>query len=266
MMAVTLYNLSNMEADAYKHYLSPRLGQGPIAAQALVDTGSSITILPLVVFTAVGVPTINVVKSHISVNGFGNNSKETMGYIEIDLRIDPINPKNGCTTRQANKVPKEAEDMPAPVVENEFLQKLCLRQNALWHQYISRQGAHHQNSHAPNKCKRAEKLDGEAIIHSMLHARISSSNMSLRPTAQENEGICQHFTPSLPSSKNKANVVVIRREASSTDALFLKEPPKGNDWKETVRRELSKPSGEFSIKCLKEYINVTRTLYKCLPE
>ncbi|XP_068317131.1 uncharacterized protein [Pyrus communis] len=74
------------------------------------------------------------------------------------------------------------------------------------------------------------------------------------------------FHSKLTFVKKQANVVVIRREASSTDAPFLKEAPEGDDWKETVRRELSKLSEAFSIKCLKEYINVTWTLYKRLPE
>ena len=41
-------------------------------------------------FTAAGVPTSKVLKSKIFINGFGNNSDETMGYIEIDLKICPI--------------------------------------------------------------------------------------------------------------------------------------------------------------------------------
>ncbi|KAM1052837.1 hypothetical protein ACFX2J_000410 [Malus domestica] len=53
------------------------------------------------------------------------------------------------------------------------------------------------------------------------------------------------------------NIAVIRRERPTINALFSEEAPKGDNWRETVRRELSKPSRELSIKCLKEYINVT---------
>ncbi|KAB2614666.1 hypothetical protein D8674_021254 [Pyrus ussuriensis x Pyrus communis] len=58
--------------------------------QALVDTGSSVNILPLVVLTAAGVPTTKLVRSQISIKRFGNNSEETMGYIKINLMIGPI--------------------------------------------------------------------------------------------------------------------------------------------------------------------------------
>ncbi|KAB2614661.1 hypothetical protein D8674_021249 [Pyrus ussuriensis x Pyrus communis] len=87
-IAVILYNLPNMEADASECYLSP--GHGPTPAQALVDTSSSVNILLLAILTAAGILTTKVVKSQISINRFGNSSEETMGYIEIDLRISPI--------------------------------------------------------------------------------------------------------------------------------------------------------------------------------
>ncbi|KAB2631243.1 hypothetical protein D8674_008762 [Pyrus ussuriensis x Pyrus communis] len=58
--------------------------------QALVNTGSSVNIVPLAMFTAASVPTSKVLKSKIFINGFGNNSDETMGYIEIDLKICPM--------------------------------------------------------------------------------------------------------------------------------------------------------------------------------
>ncbi|XP_048430770.1 uncharacterized protein LOC125472861 [Pyrus x bretschneideri] len=58
--------------------------------RALVEIGSSVNILPLVVLTAAGVPTSKVVGSQISINGFGNSSKKTIRSIEIDLKIGPI--------------------------------------------------------------------------------------------------------------------------------------------------------------------------------
>ena len=57
------------------------------SGKALVDTGSFINILPLAVLTVAGVPMSKVVRSQISINGFGNSNKETIGYIEIVLKI-----------------------------------------------------------------------------------------------------------------------------------------------------------------------------------
>lgn len=58
--------------------------------QALVDTSSSVNILPLVVFTAASIPTLRIIKSYISINRFRNSCEETIGYVEIDLKIGPI--------------------------------------------------------------------------------------------------------------------------------------------------------------------------------
>ena len=53
----------------------------------MLDTDPSVNILPLAVLSAAGILMSKVVKSQISINGFQNSSDETMGYIEIDLRI-----------------------------------------------------------------------------------------------------------------------------------------------------------------------------------
>lgn len=57
------------------------------SSKLLVDNGLSVNILPLAVLTAAGVPMLNVVGSQISINGFGNNYEEAIGYIQIDLKI-----------------------------------------------------------------------------------------------------------------------------------------------------------------------------------
>ncbi|KAB2600463.1 Retrovirus-related Pol polyprotein from transposon 17.6 [Pyrus ussuriensis x Pyrus communis] len=168
------------------------------------------------VLTTTGVPMTKVVRSQISINGFGNISEETMGYIEIDLRIGLVREYGGIE-HQANEVPKEAEDMPAPIGEDESLQKIM-------------------------PAPKSEMLDREAVIHSTFHPRISSSNKSLRPTAQEREGIRIY----------QRIIAVIRREAPSIDAPFPKEAPEDDGWREIIRRKLFKPSRKLSIKCLKE--------------
>ncbi|KAB2614619.1 hypothetical protein D8674_021207 [Pyrus ussuriensis x Pyrus communis] len=233
--------------------------------QALVDTGSSVNILPLAILTAAGVLTTKVVKSQISINRFGNNSEETMGYIEIDLRISPIRSftklyvgwpnhikweslKYEDTTHQANEVPKEVKDMPAHVAEDESIQKIM---------------------HAP-KCMHDKSiaLNGEVVLHSTFHPKISSSNKSIHPTVQEREGIrvvlefpdtinryvnaLATFGSKLTFVEEQPNIAIIRKEAPTIDSSFQDEAPEGDDWRETVRNELSKPSGEHNIKCLNE--------------
>lgn len=51
--------------------------------QALVNIGSSVNILPLSILITAGVPTSKVVRSQISINGYGNS-------IEINLKIGHI--------------------------------------------------------------------------------------------------------------------------------------------------------------------------------
>ncbi|KAB2596019.1 hypothetical protein D8674_031469 [Pyrus ussuriensis x Pyrus communis] len=242
--------------------------------RTLVDTGSSVNILPLAVLTTAGIPTSKMARSQISINEFGNSSEETIGYIKIDLKISPIrlggsnhivwkNPEYGGVAHQASKIPQETEDTHVPVVEDESLHKIMpMPKN------ISRKGEHHLKSHAPNKCKGAEKLDEEAVIHLTLHPRISSNNRSFAPLLKKMKEFIRNalatFGSKLTFVKEKLNIAVIRRKPPTIDAPFLEEAPEGDDWRETVRIEFSKPNKELNVKCLKEYINVTGTFYKCL--
>ncbi|CAL2239692.1 unnamed protein product [Prunus armeniaca] len=49
--------------------------------RALVDTGSSVNILPLSVLTAAGIPLSKIVQSQTSISGFGNQSEVIVGYM-----------------------------------------------------------------------------------------------------------------------------------------------------------------------------------------
>lgn len=53
-------------------------------------------------------------------------------------------------------------------------------------------------------------------------------------------------------------------KASTIDATFPKEGSEDDDWREIVKKKLSKLSGELNIKYLKEHINIAGTLYKRL--
>ncbi|KAK9943691.1 hypothetical protein M0R45_009292 [Rubus argutus] len=59
---------------------------GVFIRRALVDTGSSVNIVPLSVLKAAGIPTSRIVKSAVTISGFDNGSEDTMGYIQLDLK------------------------------------------------------------------------------------------------------------------------------------------------------------------------------------
>ncbi|CAL9030023.1 unnamed protein product [Prunus brigantina] len=58
--------------------------------RALVDTGSSVNILPLSVLTAAGIPLSKIVQSQTSISGFGNKSEVTVGHVQVNLKVGPI--------------------------------------------------------------------------------------------------------------------------------------------------------------------------------
>ncbi|CAL2229411.1 unnamed protein product [Prunus armeniaca] len=58
--------------------------------RALVDTGSSVNILPLSVLTAAGIPLSKIVQSQTSISGFGNKSEVTVGHMQVNLKVGPI--------------------------------------------------------------------------------------------------------------------------------------------------------------------------------
>ncbi|CAL8091810.1 unnamed protein product [Prunus armeniaca] len=58
--------------------------------RALVDTGSSVNILPLSVLTAASIPLSKIVQSQTSISGFGNQSEVTVGYMQVNLKVGPI--------------------------------------------------------------------------------------------------------------------------------------------------------------------------------
>ncbi|CAL2229478.1 unnamed protein product [Prunus armeniaca] len=58
--------------------------------RALVDTGSSVNILPLSVLTAASIPLSKIVQSQTSISGFGNKSEVTVGHMQVNLKVGPI--------------------------------------------------------------------------------------------------------------------------------------------------------------------------------
>ncbi|CAL8992938.1 unnamed protein product, partial [Prunus brigantina] len=58
--------------------------------RALVDTGSSVNILPLSVLTAAGIPLSKIVQSQTNISGFGNKSEVAVGHVQVNLKVGPI--------------------------------------------------------------------------------------------------------------------------------------------------------------------------------
>ncbi|EXC28861.1 Retrovirus-related Pol polyprotein from transposon 17.6 [Morus notabilis] len=54
--------------------------------RALVDTGSSVNIIPLATLTAVGIPHKRIMKVEVQIVRFGNSTKTSIGCIQLDLK------------------------------------------------------------------------------------------------------------------------------------------------------------------------------------
>ncbi|KAK9951371.1 hypothetical protein M0R45_006818 [Rubus argutus] len=54
--------------------------------RALVDTGSSLNIVPLYVLKAAGIPQSRIVKSEMKISGFAEANEVSISYIQLDLR------------------------------------------------------------------------------------------------------------------------------------------------------------------------------------
>ncbi|KAL6190510.1 hypothetical protein ACLB2K_036904 [Fragaria x ananassa] len=54
--------------------------------RALVDTGSSLNIIPLYALKAAGIPQSRIVKSGLKISGFAEADETSIGYIQLDLR------------------------------------------------------------------------------------------------------------------------------------------------------------------------------------
>ena len=63
--------------------------------RAFIDNGSSINIMPMSTFKAAKIDMRHLVKQPIAVNGFNDSSSNTIGYVNVNLKIGPI---QGSTT------------------------------------------------------------------------------------------------------------------------------------------------------------------------
>ncbi|KAK9921974.1 hypothetical protein M0R45_030464 [Rubus argutus] len=58
--------------------------------RALVDTRSSLNIIPLYVLKAARIPQSRIVKSEMKISSFAKADEVSIGYIQLDLRVGPI--------------------------------------------------------------------------------------------------------------------------------------------------------------------------------
>ncbi|CAL2229206.1 unnamed protein product [Prunus armeniaca] len=88
-----IFTDENMEVP-YPDHRRPLYLEGQIndvfIQRGLVDTGSSVNILPLSVLTAAGIPLSKIVQSQTSISGFENQSEVTVGYMQVNLKVGPI--------------------------------------------------------------------------------------------------------------------------------------------------------------------------------
>ncbi|GKV17048.1 hypothetical protein SLEP1_g27601 [Rubroshorea leprosula] len=101
----------DMEAPYPDHrkplYLSTQINFIGII-RALVDTGSSLNLIPLSTIIVVGIPQIRIVRSPLNIIGFGSGSEHALGYIQLKLKI-----KCNVDFRNLNKAyPKDEFSIP----------------------------------------------------------------------------------------------------------------------------------------------------------
>ncbi|GKV13633.1 hypothetical protein SLEP1_g24621 [Rubroshorea leprosula] len=87
--AVTFID-KDMEAPYPDHrkplYLSTQINSVGVR-RALVNIGSSFNLVPLSTIIATGIPKRRIVKSPLSIVGFGNSSEHALGYIQHELKV-----------------------------------------------------------------------------------------------------------------------------------------------------------------------------------
>ncbi|KAB2632430.1 reverse transcriptase [Pyrus ussuriensis x Pyrus communis] len=244
MMAVTLYSLPDMESDTL-----------------WFDIGSFINILPLVVFAAAGFPTSKVVRSQISINGFVNidfNAACPKGEFPLpnmDIMIDSTSGQSLMSFMDGfsgyNQIKMSAKDAEKIAFRMPFGNFYYMRSmTAIFHDMIGNE----MEDYVDNLIVKSKTREGHWEVLRKCVINVDPDKVVL----EHIPGTTNKYVNALAKIGSKRtfveeqpNIAIIRREALNIDAAFLEE--------------LSKPSGELNIKCLKEYINVTGTLYKRLP-
>ncbi|KAL6142352.1 hypothetical protein ACLB2K_060634 [Fragaria x ananassa] len=85
-----IFTFSDMEVPYPDHkrpfYLEAQIND-VFVRRALVDTGSSLNIIPLYVLKVAGIPQSRIVKSELKISGFTEADETFVGYIQLELKV-----------------------------------------------------------------------------------------------------------------------------------------------------------------------------------
>ncbi|OVA03740.1 hypothetical protein BVC80_1199g22 [Macleaya cordata] len=70
-------------------YLPAKI-QGMLLKRAFIDTGASLNLVPLNIIETLRVPAKHVIRMPTTVYGFGGHTQDTMGQVNLDVKIGPI--------------------------------------------------------------------------------------------------------------------------------------------------------------------------------
>ncbi|KAB2617367.1 hypothetical protein D8674_013236 [Pyrus ussuriensis x Pyrus communis] len=240
-----------------------------------------------------------IIRSQISNNGFGNNSKRSIRYIEIDLKIDPVRIGLRPIRISGNQMPFNLDEVHYSDVDfyndfssagsgramtsvfhdimgmnvEDYVDDLIVKSKTReGHWEVLRKMLRRCRAYGlkmnPKKC--AFGVSSSKFLRFLVHQRSINVDPD-KVLLGHIPGITNRYVDALATFSFKLtvveeqlNIVVIRMEASTIDVAFPKEVLEDDDWREIVKKEFSKPSRELNIKYLKEYINVVGTLYKRL--
>ena len=88
-----LFTDADMYVKSFNHnqplYVESVLNGHPIK-RTFIDNGTSLNIMPMSTFKAAKIDDRRLVKQPISINGFTDRPTDTIGYVNMDLKVGPI--------------------------------------------------------------------------------------------------------------------------------------------------------------------------------
>ncbi|KAB2635424.1 hypothetical protein D8674_025958 [Pyrus ussuriensis x Pyrus communis] len=244
MTAVTLYNLPNMEA--VELYLSQEQSDETIG---YIEIDLKISFFRS--FTKFYVMDINVAY-HALLGRPWINKHRLVAFTHHQCIKGRIGPRLICIPR--NQMPFNLDKVHYSDAEcyNDFLSTRTM--TAIFHDLMGNE----VEDYVDDLVVKSKTREGIGMLRRcfMVHQRNIDIDPNKQVVLEHIHGIINISTDALATLgskltfvKEQPNIVVIRKEALTIDSPFL---------------ELSKPSEELNIKCIKKYINVIWTLYKRL--
>ncbi|OVA02093.1 hypothetical protein BVC80_1261g7 [Macleaya cordata] len=78
------------DVDHLRPLYLPAKIQGMMLKRAFIDTGASLNLVPLNIIKALRVPAKHVIRMPTTVYGFGGYTQDTMGQVNLDVKVRPI--------------------------------------------------------------------------------------------------------------------------------------------------------------------------------